>query len=75
MREMEEIYQTNNNIPKPPTCGCGGDDWWWREVKAWRDHAWAMVGDWVCARCHPDPRASKSGSNTSLRTDSRLSAR
>jgi hypothetical protein len=36
--------KNNNEKPERPCYACGSDRWWRRN------------GEWVCGRCHPDPR-------------------
>lgn len=41
--------------PKPmfPCHVCGANAWWWRQASL---SGWEQPGEWLCGRCHPDPR-------------------
>jgi len=41
--------------PKPmfPCATCGSNEWWWRQAILFDT---PPVGEWLCGRCHPDPR-------------------
>ena len=47
--------------PKPtlPCPACGSTDYWWRQAILLDG---PQVGQWLCSRCHPDPR-KRSGDN------------
>ena len=45
------LLQKNAGAGRPtyPCPICGSTDWWWRQ------NNWAPKGEWLCARCHPNP--------------------
>lgn len=44
--------------PKPlfPCPACGSREFWWRQAILFDV---PQVGEWLCSRCHPDPREAE----------------